>query len=214
MARTEFYDDRVYETKKRRDGFSRRSDAEEKIPERGDKAFSRVSDARARRRCVCRAHERLRGRRHGARFDIAAFADDKIGKRLGNTRIDRLLFFHDKRIEHGDNKERDESARRQAADDRKADRLYHLSGSFELKTHRKRTEYRRKRRHKYGTKSARPRFKTGFFHLHAAVNEEVRIVDEDDTVIDDDTDKHDDTDHRCHSHRLSRKLVDKDDADY
>jgi len=37
MARTEFYDDRVYETKRRRNDFGCRPDAEEKIPERGDK---------------------------------------------------------------------------------------------------------------------------------------------------------------------------------
>ena len=42
MARTEFYDDRIYETKRCRDDIVGRSNAEEKISERGDKALSYV----------------------------------------------------------------------------------------------------------------------------------------------------------------------------
>ena len=59
MARAKFYDDRVYETKRRRDDFGGRSDAEEKISQRGDKAFSRVSDARVRNRCYAAFAERM-----------------------------------------------------------------------------------------------------------------------------------------------------------
>ena len=131
-----------------------------------------------------------------------------------NAALLLLLLAHDEGVEHRNKEERDKGRACQSADDSHANRLHHARASARREAHGEHAEDRRKRRHQDGAQAAGPGLQARLLHLVAAVNQQVRVVNQNDTVVDDDSDQHDDSDGRKHGGGLPGYLVNGDDTDY